>query len=204
MAKSFADRLLEECRKKGIPVTKIHIELTEEQRKREAQIERDVSEFVQKIEEAHKKAGKSKLKFDSFILLAVRQRPKRAETIEEKLKRLEAPKNVKPKLYPIKTMGTLSGEKMIFLHSSFLKDKMGARQLDAAPIMPELRLVRKIRCPFCKQGILEVVEIKPLYSGGRSMLPGTMHHSGNEYKFKCSNPDCSGKFFGQYKWLWID
>jgi hypothetical protein len=63
MGNDFARLIIKECRKRGIPISKTKKDLTPDQLKRMRQIERDVEKFVMGIEEAHKKASKSKLFF---------------------------------------------------------------------------------------------------------------------------------------------
>ncbi len=56
-------RFVQECEKRGIPVTRIKVNLTPEQQAREAAIKRDVHRYVMGIEKAHQMAAHSTLKF---------------------------------------------------------------------------------------------------------------------------------------------
>ena len=61
------DALIKALKESGLPVTVIKVKLTPEEQKRERQIERDVKKYVMKIEEAHKKAANSTLRFGNKI-----------------------------------------------------------------------------------------------------------------------------------------
>lgn len=63
----FTRKMIEGLKAAGIPVTEIKVVLTPEQEKRQRQIEKDVHDYIMKIEEAHKKAAKSKLRFGAAV-----------------------------------------------------------------------------------------------------------------------------------------
>lgn len=54
--RQFRDAILKEGRRLGIPVKTIHVEWDQVRKK-------EVEQYIQKIETAHKRAGKSKLVF---------------------------------------------------------------------------------------------------------------------------------------------
>jgi len=104
--------------------------------------------------------------------------------------------------YDVKEMGMLFYPNSIYLYNSFIRDKLNPGTLDT-----ELRKegeITNIGCPFCKNGFLKLITVKPRYSGGLGRVARTQHHTGNWYEYVCSNPDCSGKFSGEYTWMWID
>ncbi len=110
----------------------------------------------------------------------------------------ELMKEPEPIKVPLKEMGMEVGNKHVYFHSHFLSDKCGASQFDATDDFFFRR--QKIVCPYCG-GIIKLVGVEPHYSGGMSAVPMTMHHSSNEYTFKC---DCGANLFGTYQWMWID
>jgi hypothetical protein len=59
--------LIKALKESGLPFIVLKVKLTPEQRKREKQIERDVKKYVMAIEEAHKKAVHSTLRFKEEI-----------------------------------------------------------------------------------------------------------------------------------------
>ena len=61
------DALIKALKESGLPVTELKVKLTPEEQKREKQIERDVKKYVMEIEEAHKKAANSTLRFRDKI-----------------------------------------------------------------------------------------------------------------------------------------
>jgi hypothetical protein len=102
-------------------------------------------------------------------------------------------------------MGTLIGPKILHLHEWFIKNEMRATLLDTEPIFQERKKKTNIQCPFCKKGELEPSKkAEPVYSGGLRSASAVMHHTGNNYEFKCSNPACRGLFLGSVKWIRID
>jgi len=104
--------------------------------------------------------------------------------------------------YSVEEMGTLvQGTKTISLFSSFIKDKLSGSLIDTEPIFREGRRIIKVECPFCKKGFLKLKEVRPHYGGGLGGSPRKMHHTGNEYEYVCSNPDCAGRFIGRYIWM---
>lgn len=107
--------------------------------------------------------------------------------------------------YKKEEMGILGyGSKEIYLFDSFLRDKLGASSLDTEPIFAKKDKLTKVGCPFCNEGFLKLDSIKPNYSGGPGRTPRTLHHSGNSYRFICSNEQCRAIFYGSIKWLYID
>ena len=109
-----------------------------------------------------------------------------------------------PYLYDVKEMGIPGyGGKEIYLFDSFLRDKLGASQLDADPIFRK-KDPTQVGCPFCKTGFLKLEMVKPNYSGAPGRVPRELYHSGNSYRYICSNDNCKAIFYGNYRWLYID
>lgn len=109
-----------------------------------------------------------------------------------------------PQLYSIEEMGTTHPltPKTIYLHPSFVGNKLGGGSL---VLLEEVGRGTNIGCPFCREGRLKLAAVTPEYSGGpRSFPPSTMHHVGNKYEYRCSNPECEGRFVGTYIWMHID
>lgn len=67
MTSKIVLKMIEELKKAGLPATIVRVKLTSEQQKREEQIERDVRKYVMEIEEAHKRAANSTLRFKTQI-----------------------------------------------------------------------------------------------------------------------------------------
>lgn len=109
-----------------------------------------------------------------------------------------------PQLYEIADMGTTYPltPKTIYLHPSFIRENLGGGRLS---VHFEVGKDTNVSCPFCQEGRLQLASVEPEYSGGpRAFPPPVMHHVGNRYEFKCSNPNCDGRFVGTYQWMWID
>ena len=99
----------------------------------------------------------------------------------------------------LETMGHEVGSKHLMLWDTFLRKYLNAGQLDAT--MPDFIKSYQVMCPYCTDGILELVSVAPDYSGGMSPVPMVKHHTANRYAFKCV---CGALFFGKVQWMWID
>ncbi len=105
--------------------------------------------------------------------------------------------------YDVKEMGKLTSPNSIYLYNSFIRDKLNPGILNTEP--KKEGEITNIGCPFCKNGFLKLSTVKPKYSGGlRGGVAHTLHHTGNWYEYVCSNPNCNGRFAGEYTWMWID
>ncbi|MFC1678459.1 hypothetical protein ACFLZ9_01835 [Patescibacteria group bacterium] len=72
---------------------------------------------------------------------------------------------------------------------------------------PEELKVSNVRCPFCKQGLIRIINIKPDFSYGAFGRQGPLprsHHTDNNYHFDCTNEDCGARFYGSECIMRID
>ena len=88
----------------------------------------------------------------------------------------------------------------IYLFPSFISEK----GLSVSRLFDGIGQLSNVTCPFCKNGVLRLAKIEPIYSGGANPHPSTLHHVGNKLEYDCSNTVCDATFSGNYRWMWID
>ncbi len=88
----------------------------------------------------------------------------------------------------------------MYLFPSFISEK----GLPVSRLFDGIGQLSNVTCPFCKNGVLRLAKIEPIYSGGANPNPSTLHHVGNKLEYDCSNPVCDAIFSGDYRWMWID
>lgn len=59
-----------------------------------------------------------------------------------------------------------------------------------------------VLCPFCKEDVITLYEIKKDWSSGISGFFDTKHHVGNTYRLKCY--ECDAHYWYNNQWRWID
>ncbi|MFC1630016.1 LexA family protein [Patescibacteria group bacterium] len=91
---------------------------------------------------------------------------------------------------------------MISLWDGFLRDVLSASMIDAEFFLGEREHMEftGVGCPFCKKGLLKLVDVKPQYGGGMKRVPATQRHIANKYTYVCSSEDCDGEFSGEHQW----
>lgn len=105
--------------------------------------------------------------------------------------------------YPIDEMGiTLMPKELphwMILHEHFIRGK----NLPISEYGAEIKKPTNVICPFCKKGVLQLVKVEPIHSGGPLSF-SSRHHVGNNLEYNCSNEKCDAKFEGKSQWMHID
>jgi len=114
---------------------------------------------------------------------------------QNRVKQTELPFNQNPSL---EEMGQILQGRKVLLHQSFLSDRLSAGAVDTERVGE----VEDIKCPLCHKGHLKLTKVSPKFQESRSALKS--YHTGNDYKYCCTNPNCSAVFVGSYTWQFID
>lgn len=107
-----------------------------------------------------------------------------------------------PKSFPMEEMGEHSDPTRPMLHLSeeFLVEELGALPDDDLAFQtlgPDFRRLN-VRCPFCHQGVLRLVNVRPKERRTERHRRSSKNQIGNSYLFGCTG--CEAHFIGVLPW----
>jgi hypothetical protein len=107
-----------------------------------------------------------------------------------------------PRCFPMEEMGERpdSTRSMLHLSEEFLVGELGALPDDDLAFQtlgPDFR-EPNVRCPFCHQGVLRLVNVRPKERRTERHRRSSKNQIGNSYLFGC--PSCEAHFIGVLSW----